>query len=197
MFSDASEKAYEAAIYAVLRCDDAKSCRLMASRTRVAPVKSLCLPEQGLFAAILGVNFLETVHRVLVVLFDERLSHNRWTDSTTVLSWLSKPASSLQTFIRNIISEIQSFLSFEKWHHVASDENLADIGTRGVSAGQNCIQFLVVARTTLVIRNIVLASLSNYFSWCFPNSNRRGYCSNLSNQTLSIKFSFSRFLQIQ
>ena len=94
MFSDASEKAYGAAIYAVLCCDDAKSCRLIASRTRVAPVKSLCLPEQELFAAILGVNFLETVHRVLVVLFDERLSHNGWTDSTIVLSWLSKPASS-------------------------------------------------------------------------------------------------------
>ena len=94
LFSDASEKAYVAAIYAALRCDDAKSCHLIASKTRVAPVKSLSLPRLELFAAVLCVNLLETVLRVLVVFFDDRLSLHCWTDSTIVLSRLSKPASS-------------------------------------------------------------------------------------------------------
>ena len=119
MFSDASEKAYGAAIYAVFRCDDTKCYHLIASKTRVAPVKSLSLPRLELCAAVLGVNLLETVHRVLVILFDDRLSLNGWTDSTIVLSWLSKPASSWQTFIRNRISKIQSFSSFEKWNHLS------------------------------------------------------------------------------
>ena len=134
MFSDASEKAYGAAIYAVCRCDDTKSCHLIASKTRVAPVKSLSVPRLELCAAVLGVNLLETVHRVLVILFNDRLSLNGWTDSTIVLSWLSKPASSWQTFIRYRISKIQSFLPFEKWNHVVGEENPADICSRGVPA---------------------------------------------------------------
>ena len=59
---------------------------------------------------------------------------NDWIDSTIVLSWLSKPASSWQTLIRNRISKIQSFLSFEKRYHVGSDEILDDICSRGISA---------------------------------------------------------------
>ena len=78
MFSDASGKAYGAAIYAVLRCDDAKSFHLIASKTRVAPVKSLSLPRLELCAAVHCVNLLETVHRVSLVLFDARLSLNGW-----------------------------------------------------------------------------------------------------------------------
>ena len=59
------------------------------------------------------MNLLETVRRVLVVLIYEKVSLNGWTDSTIALSWLSKPASSWQTFICNRISKIQSFLSFK------------------------------------------------------------------------------------
>ena len=108
MFSDASEQPYGADIYAVLRCDDAKSCHLIASKASVAPVKSLSLTRLELCAAVLDVNLLETVHRVLVNLFDDRMSLNGWTNSTTVLSWLSKPASSWQNFIRNRISKTQN-----------------------------------------------------------------------------------------
>ena len=95
--------------YAVLRCDDRKSCHMIASKMRVAPVKSLTLPRLELCAAVFGVNLLETVHRVLVVPFDEKLSLNSWTDSTIVLSWLLKPATSWPTFIRNSFSQIHFF----------------------------------------------------------------------------------------
>ena len=92
------------------------------------------MPRLELCAAALGMNLLETVHRVLVIFFDDRMSLNGWTDSTIVLSRLSKPASSWKTFIRNRISKIQSVLSFDKWNHVDSDENPADICSRGISA---------------------------------------------------------------
>ena len=92
------------------------------------------MPRLELYAAVLGVSLLETVHGVLVILFDDTMSLNSWTDSSIALSWLSKPASSCQTFIRNRISKIQSVLSFDKWNHVDSDENPADICSRGNSA---------------------------------------------------------------
>ena len=141
MLSDASQKTYGAAIHAVLRCDEAKNCHLIASKTRVAPVKSLSSPRLQLCEAVLGGNLLETVHRVLVFLFDDRMSLNGGTDSTIVLSWLSKPASSWQTFIRNRISKIQSGLSFNKWNQVDSDENPADICSRGISADKTANKF--------------------------------------------------------
>ena len=100
----------------------------METQIRLGPITAPA------YLTVLGVNLLETVQRVLVVLFDDRLSLNGWTGSTIVLSWLSKPVSSWQTFIRSSISKIQSFLSFEKWNHVGSDGNPADICSRGVPA---------------------------------------------------------------
>ena len=61
MFSDdASEKAYGAAIYAVLRCEDAELSSI-ASKTRVAPVKSLSLHLLELRSVVFGVNLVKTV----------------------------------------------------------------------------------------------------------------------------------------
>ena len=119
-----------------------KSCHLVASKTRVSLLKPFSLPRLELCAVVLGVNLLEKVHRVLVILSEDRMSVNGWTDSTSVLSWLSKPASSWQTFIRNRISKIQPILSIDIWNHVDSDENPADICSGGISADKIANKYL-------------------------------------------------------
>ena len=48
VFCDASEKAYGAVIYAVIQCQNATSSRILTSKTRVAPLKSLSFALQFL-----------------------------------------------------------------------------------------------------------------------------------------------------
>ena len=54
-----------------------------------------------------------------------------WTDSTTVLHWLADKGT-WSTFVRNRVKLIKE-LCDATWHHVPSDLNPSDLGTRGVS----------------------------------------------------------------
>ena len=56
-----------------------------------------------------------------------------WTDSTIVLQWLNF-TSKRPIFFANRVCEILEPTSVEEWNHVASSDNLADAGTRGMSA---------------------------------------------------------------
>ena len=54
-----------------------------------------------------------------------------WTDSTIVLSWLSREPSHWSTFVSNRVSEIQGQNSIG-WNHVRSEDNPADPASRGI-----------------------------------------------------------------
>ena len=56
-----------------------------------------------------------------------------YSDSTTVLAWLSKPSKTWTTFVANRVSEIQAQFRRPRWFHVKSEENPADIGSRGLN----------------------------------------------------------------
>ena len=57
-----------------------------------------------------------------------------WTDSTIVLHWLSKQSSQWQTFVANRVADIHAMLPETQWRHVRSEDNPADLASRGVSA---------------------------------------------------------------
>ena len=59
-----------------------------------------------------------------------------WTDSTLALSWLQEIPRSWNTFIANRVQAIQDTLKLKHWKHVPSEDNPADLPTRGVSADQ-------------------------------------------------------------
>ncbi|GFY05440.1 integrase catalytic domain-containing protein [Trichonephila clavipes] len=104
-FSDSSEKAYGAALY--LRCINTSgeiSVRLLCSKSKVAPLKSITIPRLEL-----------------------------WTDSSIVLAWIKKPLAQLKTFVRNRVSIIQELTESDFWKHVNSENNPADILSRGIS----------------------------------------------------------------
>ncbi|KAJ8975720.1 hypothetical protein NQ317_004184 [Molorchus minor] len=52
--------------------------------------------------------------------------------STVVLGWLRQPANKLKTFISNRVAEIQELTISDKWRHVVSKHNPADIVSRGI-----------------------------------------------------------------
>ena len=55
-----------------------------------------------------------------------------WSDSTIVLSWLDSEASRWPIFIANRIAQIQRDLPTATWRYVPSEDNPADLASRGV-----------------------------------------------------------------
>ncbi|XP_073841417.1 uncharacterized protein [Musca autumnalis] len=53
-----------------------------------------------------------------------------WSDSTIVLSWLKKPSYSWTTFVANRVAVIQEKIGND-WRHVPTNDNPADLATRG------------------------------------------------------------------
>ena len=132
VFCDASEKAYAAVVY--LRTEDADQIirvSLLTAKTRVSPVKQLSMPRLELCAAQLGATLLNTMRHILDI-------HDvfAWSDSTIVLNWLSKLPRTWNTFVANRVANIQEILPRNHWDHVPTEDNPADIASRGATASQ-------------------------------------------------------------
>ncbi|GFS65045.1 uncharacterized protein TNCV_1635551 [Trichonephila clavipes] len=104
-FADASERCYSAAVYC--KSKNLKSetlVRLISSKSRVAPIKSLTIPRHELCAAVL---FAKLVKRVVAALQLETAEFYLWSDSMIVLAWLRKEPMDLKTFVQNRVAKIQ------------------------------------------------------------------------------------------
>ena len=137
LFIDASEIAYGAAVY--LRCADDKrtvTSSLIASKSKVAPVRTVSLPRLKLCAARLGVKLLKTEESSLSNLELPLQRSKAWTDSTIALTWLSALPKSWKTFVANRVSEIQEALQPSCWGHLLTKDNPADFNSRGIEATQ-------------------------------------------------------------
>ncbi|XP_071580238.1 uncharacterized protein [Temnothorax nylanderi] len=130
-FSDASQKAYSACIY--IRSVDAQgniNIHLLCSKTRVAPLKLQTITRLELLAALILARLADKVQRSINISFDD-ISY--WTDSRTVLGWLRMQPNRLQVFVSHRVAEIQNLTDCNKWRHVPTKENPADLLSRGLS----------------------------------------------------------------
>lgn len=133
-FADASEKAYGATIY--LRATDNNGnhvVRLIASKSRVSPLKVISLAKLELCAALLLVRLSKKIISSLKIKINQRYF---WSDSTIVLAWLNSPSSKWKTFVAHRVGEIHEFSAASEWAHVKSGDNPADILSRGSSPAQ-------------------------------------------------------------
>ena len=131
-FSDASNRAYGAAIYArVVEKSGKIVTQLVAAKSKVSPVKVISLPKLELQGALLMTKLMAKV-RECVHLQVDRVAY--FTDSTIVLNWLSAHASRWTTFVANRVAQIQDLTNIQDWHKVESKSNPADIVSRGLYA---------------------------------------------------------------
>ena len=84
LFSDASNGAFASVAYLVCRYPDSNpSSRLIASKCRVSPVKTMTIPRLELMGAVLSSCLAQSIQKVITV--------NRtifWTDSENVWYWV-------------------------------------------------------------------------------------------------------------
>ncbi|GFW21235.1 DUF1758 domain-containing protein [Trichonephila clavipes] len=133
-FSDASERAYAAVVYIKCFNESGQSqTRLLCSKSRVAPLKTLTIPRLELSAALLLSRLVKKVVPIL------QLSIHKiwmWTDSTIALAWIKTEPHKLKTFVSNRVAEIQTLSKDYHWKHVSSKNNPADLISRGCNVDE-------------------------------------------------------------
>lgn len=98
--SDASEKAYSSVVYARSTSEGGDvEVHFVAAKTRVAPVKQISVPRLELSGALL----LSRLIKLICSSLDTTPGNiNAFTDSTTVLNWLSSLPRRWTTFVANL-----------------------------------------------------------------------------------------------
>jgi hypothetical protein len=130
IFADASDMAYAAVAY--IKIDD--QITLIFSKTRLNPIKSLTIPRLELLALLISMRILKFLKNELNI---KITNHHIWSDSQCVLSWL-KTTKELPRFINNRIKEIKKINDQYdcEFHYLKSNDNPADIASRGISADE-------------------------------------------------------------
>ncbi|GFU11384.1 DUF1758 domain-containing protein [Trichonephila clavipes] len=133
-FSDASERAYAAVVYIKCFNESGQSqTRLLCSKSRVAPLKTLTIPRLELSAALLLSRLVKKVVPILQLPIHKIWM---WTDSTIALAWIKTEPHKLKTFVSNRVAVIQALSKDYHWKHVSSKDNPADLISRGCNVDE-------------------------------------------------------------
>ncbi len=128
-FSDASNTAYAAVVYTRSSYENGNvQVRLVASKSRVAPIKKQSIPRLELLGAVILARLVNTLKRSIP-------GHCRifyWVDSTTVLCWI-KNDKGWKQYVSHRVEEIRRLTNRDDWRHCPGTTNPADLPSRGMS----------------------------------------------------------------
>lgn len=129
-FADASEKGMGIVIYVRAECPDGKiTITQLTAKSKVAPLKVVSIPRLELSAATL---LAKVMKHLRVNMEWENVPYFLRTDSTITLQWLTIEPCELKMFVGNRVSYIQENSEISAWSHVKSEDNPADIASRGL-----------------------------------------------------------------
>ncbi|XP_067023076.1 uncharacterized protein [Acropora muricata] len=131
-FSDASEKAYAASIYVCSIYEDGRiDVKLVASKTKVAPLKKQSIPRLELLGATILVRLAKTTQNAL----PQKLKTLFWVDSITVLCWI-KNLKPWKQYVMSRMQEIRAHTTPDSWSFCPGNQNPADIPPHGMSTSE-------------------------------------------------------------
>ena len=129
-FADSPNQAYAAVLYARLITNKEIEVKLLTSKTRVAPAKSLTIPRLELLSCLLLSKLVKTVY--------ESIKHEItiarttcWTDSKIAFYWIIQKYKDWKPWVENRVNRINEVETV--WKHVPGSVNPADIGTREIN----------------------------------------------------------------
>ncbi|KAL4008191.1 hypothetical protein ACER0C_002043 [Sarotherodon galilaeus] len=130
-FADASERGYGVVTY--LRITNQKRethCSFIIGKSRVSPLKQITIPRLELTAAAVAVKMDKLMRKELQMPQEESVF---WSDSTTVLKYISSENIRFKTFVANRVSLIRDNTKPSQWMYVNSELNPADHASRGMN----------------------------------------------------------------
>ena len=134
MFGDSSQEVFSAVAFLRAQVNTLNGPKtelaFLLGKARVAPMKVMTIPKLELQAALLASRLKQDICLALTLHVNKvfMLTH-----STPVLQWLNS-TSKQPIFVANRVCEILEHTRVDEWNHVASSDNRADAGTRGISA---------------------------------------------------------------
>ena len=132
-FCDASIVAYAAVVYLIVESEVARKVVFIASKTRVAPLKTQTIPRLELLSALLLSRLISSVRSSLGLTLDLSLSSEIcYTDSQVALYWI-RGTKEWKLFVKNRVTEIRQQVPSEHWSHCPCSQNPADLPSRGLS----------------------------------------------------------------
>ena len=131
-FADASRRGYAAVSYLRMIDQDGKiHCVFVMGKARNSPMKELSIPRLELQAAVQATRLSNAI---LCELEEPIKEVYFWSDSMTVLQYISNKTRRFNTFVSNRLTEIHKSSSADQWHFVPGKLNPADEGSRGMEA---------------------------------------------------------------
>ncbi|KAH9632753.1 hypothetical protein HF086_006453 [Spodoptera exigua] len=136
-FSDASEKAYGASVYVVVKrdLDSAPIVNLVCAKSKVAPLKTISVARLELCA----VSLMSRLVRRVIATYKPRHEIETilcFTDSMVALHWVHSDPQTLKTFVATRVTKILNNLPAEHFYHVPGTSNPSDCLSRGLSPSQ-------------------------------------------------------------
>ncbi|XP_075154877.1 uncharacterized protein LOC142228354 [Haematobia irritans] len=130
-FVVAGENAYAAVCYFRIQYQGEVDVRIVTAKGKVSPLKSVSIPRLELQAALIGARLSRKIIKTTRLNCTECFY---WSDSKTVLKWLSMDPKNFKAFVMYRVGEILELTNLPQWNWVPSKLNPADFATKVCSA---------------------------------------------------------------